>query len=153
MTLSSYISYLDRTFLLHRVERYNIRGKEIIAANNKYYLNDLCYYNYLYSGFGYGMGYLLENAVYLSLRRAGHQVYVGENRDREVDFVAIKGSGRLYFQVCLQLTEKETVEREYRALMSIEDNYEKYVVSLDEFKLRTNEGVEHISALEIDTVL
>ena len=152
-TLSNYISYLESTFLVHRVERYNLKGKETISANSKYYLNDLCYHNYLYSGFGYGMGYLLENAVYLSLRRAGYQVYVGTNKEAEVDFVAIKGSRRLYFQVTLQLTERETIEREYRSLLSIEDNFEKYVVSLDDFKLPTNEGIDHISAWELDSIL
>ena len=152
-TLSNYISHLESTFLVHRVERYSIKGKETIAANSKYYLNDLCYHNYLYAGFGYGMGYLLENAVYLSLRRAGYQVYVGTNGEAEVDFVAIKGSERLYFQVALQLTEQETAAREFRSLLSIDDNYRKYVVSLDGFKLPTHEGIEHISAWEIDGVL
>ena len=152
-TLSNYISYLESSFLVHKVERYNIKGKETISANNKYYLNDLCYHNYLYSGFGYGMGYLLENAVYLSLRRAGYQIYVGTNKESEVDFVAIKGGKRLYFQVSLQLTDQDTVEREYRSLLSIEDNFKKYVVSLDDFKLPTNEGVDHISAWEIDSIL
>lgn len=152
-TLSNYISYLESSFLVHKVERYNIKGKEIIAANNKYYLNDLYYHNYLYSGFGYGMGYLLENAVYLCLRRAGYQVYVGTNKETEVDFVAIKGSKRLYFQVTLQLTEKETIEREYRSLLSIDDNFKKFVVSLDDFKLPTNEGIDHISAWELDSIL
>lgn len=152
-TLSNYISHLESTFLVHRVERYSIKGKETIAANSKYYLNDLCYHNYLYAGFGYGMGFLLENAVYLSLRRAGYQVYVGTNGEAEVDFVAIKGSERLYFQVALQLTEQETAAREFRSLLSIDDNYRKYVVSLDGFKLPTHEGIEHISAWEIDGVL
>ena len=99
------------------------------------------------------MGYLLENAVYLSLRRAGYQIYVGTNKEAEVDFVAIKGSKRLYFQVTLQLTEQETIEREYRSLLSIEDNFKKYVVSLDDFKLPTNEGIDHVSAWELDTIL
>ena len=99
------------------------------------------------------MGYLLENAVYLSLRRAGYQIYVGINKETEVDFVAIKGSKRLYIQVSLQLTQKETAEREYRSLLSIEDNFKKYVVSLDDFKIPTNEGVDHIPAWEIDSIL
>lgn len=152
-TLSNYISHLESTFLVHRVERYNIKGKETILANNKYYLNDLCYHNYLYPGFGYGIGYLLENAVYLSLRRFGYQVYVGSIKGTEVDFVAIKGSNRLYFQVAMQLTEKETVEREYRSLKTIDDNYKKCVVSLDDFKIPTNEGIDHIPAWLLESIL
>lgn len=152
-TLSSYVNYLENSFLVHRAERYNIKGKDTISGNSKYYLNDLAYRNYLYAGFGYGIGYLLENAVYLSLRRAGFQVYVGTIKDTEVDFVAIKGDKRLYLQVTLQLTEEQTIEREYRSLKLIDDNFDKYVVSMDDYKIPTNEGIEHISAWNLDDFL
>ncbi len=152
-TLSSYVNYLENSFLVHRAERYNIKGKDTISGNSKYYLNDLAYRNYLYAGYGYGIGYLLENAVYLSLRRAGYQVYVGTIKDAEVDFVAIKGDKRLYLQVTLQLTEEKTIEREYRSLKLIEDNFDKYVVSMDDYKIPTNEGIEHISAWNLDDFL
>lgn len=152
-TLSSYINYLENSFLVHRAERYNIKGKNTISGNNKYYLNDLAYRNYLYAGYGYGIGHLLENAVYLSLRRAGFQVYVGTIKDAEVDFVAIKGDKRLYLQVTLQLTEEKTIEREYRSLKLIDDNFDKYVVSMDDYKIPTNEGIEHISAWKLGDFL
>ncbi len=127
--------------------------ESIISGNCKYYLNDLAYRNYLYSGYGYGLGYLLENAIYLSLRRLGYNVYIGVVKNTEVDFVAIKGDKRLYFQVTLQLTEESTLEREYRSLKLIEDNFDKYVVSMDDFNIPTNEGIEHISAWELDAFL
>lgn len=152
-TLSSYVNYLENSFLVHRAERYNIKGKDTISGNSKYYLNDLAYRNYLYAGYGYGIGYLLENAVFLSLQRAGYQVYVGTIKDAEVDFVAIKGDKRLYLQVTLQLTEEKTIEREYRSLKLIEDNFDKYVVSMDDYKIPTNEGIEHISAWNLDYFL
>lgn len=152
-TLAGYISCLENSFLVHRAERYNIRGKEIISGNCKYYLNDLSYRNYLYAGYGYGIGYQLENAVYLSLRRAGYQVYVGVIKDTEVDFVAIRGSRKLYLQVTLQLAEETVREREYRSLFLIEDNFDKYVVSMDDYRIPTNEGIEHLSAWELETVL
>ena len=152
-TLSSYFIYLESSFLIHRAEKYNIKGKDTVSGNCKYYLNDLGYRNYLYQGYGYGLGYLLENAVYLSLCRAGYNVYVGIVKDAEVDFVAIKGDKRLYFQVTLQLAEESTIEREYRSLKLIEDNFDKYVVSLDDHKIPTNEGIEHVSAWELDSLL
>lgn len=152
-TLSSYITYLENSFLIHRAERYNIKGKDTISGNSKYYLNDLSYRNYLYSGYGYGIGYLLENAVYLSLRRAGYQVYVGIIRDAEVDFVAIKGDKRVYLQVTYQLTEEKTIEREYISLKLIDDNFDKYIVSMDDYKMPTNEGIEHVSAWDLDVLL
>ena len=152
-TLSSYIGYLENSFLVHRAERYSIKGKDIISGNSKYYINDLSYRNYLYTGYDYGIGYLLENAVYLSLRRAGYQVYVGTIKDTEVDFVAIKGDKKLYLQVSLSLSEEHTREREYRSLELIEDNYDKYVVSMDDYKIPSNEGIEHISAWDLDDFL
>jgi predicted AAA+ superfamily ATPase len=152
-TLSTYINYLENSFLIHRAERYNIRGKDTISGNCKYYLNDLSYRNYLYSGYGYGLGYLLENAVYLNLKRYGYQVYVGTIKDTEVDFVAIKGDKKLYIQVTLQLTEEQTIEREYHSLKLINDNFAKYVVSLDDYKIPTNEGIEHISAWDLDKIV
>jgi len=152
-TLSSYIGYLENSFLVHRAERYNIKGKDIISGNSKYYINDLSYRNYLYTGYDYGIGYLLENAVYLSLRRAGYQVYVGTIKDTEVDFVAIKGDKKLYLQVSLSLNEEHTRDREYRSLKLIEDNYDKYVVSMDDYKIPSNEGIEHISAWDLDDFL
>ncbi len=152
-TLSSYIGYLENSFLIHHAERYNIKGKDTISGNSKYYLNDLSYRNYLYSGYGYGLGYLLENAVYLSLRRAGYRVYVGIIKDAEVDFVAIRGDRKLYIQVTLQLTEVRTAEREYRSLKLIEDNFDKYVVSMDDYKIPTNEGIGYIPAWELDGML
>jgi Predicted ATPase (AAA+ superfamily) len=94
----SYIDYMEDTFLIHRVERYDIRGKETISGNCKYYINDLSFKNYLYPGFGYGIGYKLENLVYLELRRAGYDIYAGTMRDKEVDFVAKKGERLIYLQ-------------------------------------------------------
>ena len=152
-TLSSYISYLENSFLIHRAERYNIKGKETVSGNCKYYLNDLSYKNYLYPGYGYGVGYKIENAVYLSLRRAGYRVYVGVIKEAEIDFVAIKGDRKLYIQVALHLSESSTIEREYRYLKMIEDNFDKCVVSMDDYKIPSNEGVEHVMAWRLEDFL
>lgn len=152
-TLSAYINYLENAFLVHRVERYNIKGKETISGNCKYYLNDLAFRNYLYSAYGYGVGHLLENAVYLSLRRAGFRVFVGSIKDKEIDFVCMKSSLIIYFQVTLQLSHEPTMDREYRPLKMIDDNYEKYVISMDEFRVPSNEGIKHIHAWELDKFL
>src|SRR5690554_7417689 len=80
-TVANYIGYIEETFLVHKAERYDIRGKETIAGNSKFYINDLAYKNYLYSGFGYGVGYQLENLVYLELKRAGYEVFVGRSEE------------------------------------------------------------------------
>ncbi|MCS2585343.1 hypothetical protein NXY00_23405 [Bacteroides sp. BFG-551] len=87
------------------------------------------------------------------MKRAGYQVYVGTIKDTEVDFVAIKGDKKLYLQVTLQLAEEQTFEREYRSLKLIDDNFNKYVVSMDDYKIPTNEGIEHISAWNLEEAL
>ncbi len=88
-------------------------------------MNDLSFKNYLYAGFGYGAGYLLENLVYLDLLRHGYEVYVGSIKDKEVDFVAIKNDRIIYVQATYMLVDEQTIEREYAPLECIADNYEK----------------------------
>ena len=152
-TVSAYISYIEEAFLVHKAERYNIRGKDTIAGNCKYYINDLCFSNYLYSGFGYGVGYKLENLVYLDLLRAGFDVYTGNIKEKEVDFVAIKGDRVLYVQSTYLLVDEHTIEREYSALEMIDDNYEKLVVSLDDITLPLRAGIKHVQAWRLGEVL
>jgi predicted AAA+ superfamily ATPase len=147
--VSTYIGYIEDTFIVHRCERYDIKGKDTISGNCKYYINDLSFKNYLYPGFGYGVGYKLENLVYLELRRAGYEVYVGALRDKEVDFVAKKGNRLIYLQVAYILADEQTTRREYASLEAIQDNYEKIVVSLDDIALPSNQGIKHVQAWEL----
>lgn len=142
-TVSAYIGYMEDSFLMHKSERYDIRGKDTILGNAKYYINDLAYKNYLYTGFGYGIGYKLENLVYLNLKRAGFKVYTGVTRDKEVDFVALKDEKVLYVQATYLMIDDATIEREYLPLESISDNYEKMVVSLDDIQFPQKNGIKH----------
>lgn len=157
--VASYLSYMAETFLVHKVERYNVQGKETIAGNCKYYINDLAFYNYLYKGFAYGFGYELENLVYLDLRRAGYDVYVGSVHDsrtgehKEVDFVGIKGDRKIYVQATYKLKDESTVAREYGSLELIGDNYPKFVVSMDEASLPNKDGIKHVHAWKFGRLL
>ena len=103
-TVSSYIGYIQDAFLIHKAERYDIKGKEIISGNSKFYANDLSYKNYLYSGFGYGIGYQLENLIYLALRNANFDIYVGHLPKNEVDFIAKRNHQILYVQCATSYT-------------------------------------------------
>jgi len=153
-TLSSYTSYLGKAFLMHKAERYHIAGKEILTGNAKYYSNDLAYYNYLYRGFAYGMGSLLENAIYLDMRRKGWLTYVGVHGQSEVDFVGIKGEQKIYVQVCWKMAgDEETAKREYAPLLKIADQYRKVVVTLDEIRFPNNNGIEHLFPWEFCAIL
>ena len=152
-TIANYIQYIENTFLVHRADRYNIKGKEIISGTGKYYINDLSFKNYLYSGFGYGIGYLLENAVYLQLSQSGYEVYVGVLRNAEIDFVARKDDKLVYIQVAYLLDNEKAFEREFGALKLVPDNFEKYVVTLDDIQFSGMDGIRHIQVWNLNTVL
>ena len=158
-TVTAYLTYLTETYLVHRAERYNIQGKETISGNCKYYINDLAFHNYLYKGFAYGYGYELENLVYLDLRRAGYDVYVGNVHDStaarmlEVDFVGVRGDKRIYVQVSYKMDNPETMKREYDSLEQIKDNYPKYVVTMDEFRFPSKDGITHVQAWDFQKEL
>ena len=151
--ISNYIGYIEDTFLIHRCDRYDIKGKDTLSGNAKFYMNDLAYKNYLYPGFGYGFGYLVENLIYLELCRAGFDVYVGFLRNKEVDFVAKKADRVIYIQSTYLLSDESTVEREYSALESIGDNFEKIVVSLDDVTLPLRGGIRHLQAWNLKEIL
>ena len=142
-TISNYIGYMEDAFLVHKSERYDIKGKDTLTGNSKFYINDLAYKNYIYKGFGYGIGYKLENLVYLILKRANYKVYTGVFRDKEIDFVALKDDKILYVQATYLLIDEKTIEREYSPLESIKDNFEKIVVSLDDVQFSQKKGIKH----------
>ncbi|OFY39465.1 MAG: AAA family ATPase [Bacteroidetes bacterium GWF2_40_14] len=151
--ISNYIGYIEDCFLIHRCDRYDIKGKDTLSGNAKFYINDLAFKNYLYPGFGYGFGYLVENLVYLELRRAGFDVYVGTLRNKEVDFVAKKADRVIYLQSTYMLTDEATIERDYSALEAIDDNFDKIVVSLDDSALPLKGGIKHLRAWELGRFL
>ena len=152
-TLSSYLEYLKQTFLLHEVSRYDMKGKKILGGTRKYYLNDLAFRNMLYSGFEPGLGYLLENAVFLEFRRNGYEVFTGKDRNKEVDFVVKKNGTIKYVQVCYLLTDENVIQREFGNLGGIRDNWEKMVISLDDIALGNRNGIIHHPAWNPDIYL
>jgi predicted AAA+ superfamily ATPase len=149
-TLANYLGYIEESFLVYKAERYQIRGKDVVAGSSKYYLNDFAFKSYLYPGFAHGVGYLLENAVYLELRRRGYTVYTGSVRNKEVDFVATKDDRIVYIQTTYLMESQQTAEREYAPLLAINDNYEKYVVSMDELQLPSYQGIRHLQAWRME---
>ena len=152
-TLSNYIGYMEQAYLVHKADRYNIKGKDVISGNCKYYINDLSFRKYLYSGFDYGLGNKLENLIYLELKRKGYIIYTGMMREKEIDFVANKEDKIIYIQSCYMLTDESVIIREYTPLQTIKDSYNKYVVSMDDFKFSSKEGIEHVQAWEIQDVI
>jgi predicted AAA+ superfamily ATPase len=148
-TVSTYVGYLTDTFILHRAERFNLRGKQILGGEYKYYLNDLAFKNLLFGFFPSDIGYNLENYVFIQLRRMGYKVSVGVLDNLEIDFIAQKAGKTIYVQVCYLLTNQKVINREFGNLLLIKDNYEKYVVSLDDIKYSNYEGIRHIHPWEL----
>jgi len=132
-TISNYLDYLTETYLLYKVPRYEIKGKNLLKTLDKYYLADTGFRKVrLGKSMTEDRGHLLENMVYLELRRRNREVYVGKLRDKEIDFVAIDNNGYVsYYQVAYSVMDKQTLERELLPLKLIRDSNPKYLLSVD----------------------
>lgn len=148
-TISSYVGYLRDTFILHQVERFQIRGKQSLGGEYKYYLNDLAFKNYLFGFFPTDIGYNLENQIFIQLKQMGYQVSVGKLDNLEIDFVAQKPEKTVYVQVAYLLNSPKVIEREFGNLLSIKDNHEKIVISLDDIRFSDHEGIRHLRPWEL----
>jgi len=146
-TVYNYIKALENAFLIHKVPRFDIKGKRILETQEKYYLSDL---GLRHATIGYrdnDIGGVLENVVYMELLRRGYTVSIGKQEVAEVDFVADKTDDRLYAQVCYVLTEDNTA-REFGPLLAIADNYKKVVLSTDSLINFNKDGVRQENIVE-----
>lgn len=149
VTVGNYISYLEQTFLIHQVSRYDVKRKKILEGERKYYLNDLGFSNYLQSSFDNGINRKLENYVYQVLTQAGYKIYVGHIYNVEIDFICEFNKRIIYIQVAYLLPSQEVISREYGNLEKIKDNWPKIVVTLDEVKFPDKNGIRHVPAWEL----
>lgn len=141
-TLYNYLDHIQTSLIVSKAQRYDIRGKQLLTTLDKYFLTDLGLGRIHNSGYKLEMGALLENVVYNELRNRDYEVYVGKIPNGEVDFVAIKGDKKEYYQVAYYLAEQSVVDREFGAFSSIADNYPKYVLSMDKFDF-SRDGIIH----------
>ncbi|WP_348299324.1 ATP-binding protein [Algoriphagus sp.] len=143
-TVYNYLNALEGAFILYRASRYDIKGKEILKTQEKFYLSDG---GLLYATMGYRdrmISGILENIVFLELKRRGYTVFVGKFLDKEIDFIAEKKGQKIYVQVAYKLESEQTIEREFSSLLAIQDQFPKYVVTLDDFWKEDVEGVQHV---------
>ncbi len=147
-TVEKFISGLTESFILYKAERYNIKGKQYLKTLEKYYVVDIGLRYMLLGARSTDVGHILENVVYLELRRRGYKVYIGKVGDVEVDFVVMNNKGMTYFQVAATVRDTQTLERELKPLQSISDNYPKYILTLDEDPEADYEGIRKINALD-----
>lgn len=142
-TVDRYLNLMCDAFVLYECPRYDIKGKEYLVSTPKYYVVDMGLRNIFLGERPCDLGHILENLVYLELRRRGYEVAVGRIDKKEIDFVATHQNDRLYVQVAQTLLDDSTYEREFASLMAIKDAYPKYLMSLDEID-HSSQGIRHI---------
>ncbi len=142
-TVMSYLKYLTNSYYINKVQRMDIIGKKRFEINDKYFFSDLGLKHSIIPFTGSQIGNIFENLVYNHLINNDYKVYIGKHQDREIDFVAQKGNETKYIQVAYQLPDEKVREREFGNLLKIKDNYEKIVVSADEFA-EDYKGIKHM---------
>ena len=139
----NYLNYLTSAMLISNVHRTDVQGKKVFEIAEKYYFNDIGLRNSIAGFSPFDLGQIIENAVYLHLKSIGYSVLVGKLNEQEIDFIGERQGEKIYIQVALRITEKQTMEREFGNLLAIKDNYHKYVITLDEYSGKSFEGILH----------
>lgn len=145
-TIESYLSYLLDSYIIYKISRYDIKRKEYLKTGDKYYVNDLGLRNYLLGEIK-DFGSILENIIFLELKRRNYEIYIGKNGNYEIDFVVKNNDGLRYIQVSLSVRNKETLNRELNSLKTIPDHYPKYIMTLD-YDMVSYDGIKQINAID-----
>ena len=146
-TIYNYLEYMCEAFLIRKAERYDVRGKRILSGKYKYYLTDLGLGQILNVNKCEQIGAYLENIVYNELNYRGYDVTVGTLEKGEVDFVAVKDGNKIYVQVAYILADEDVVRREFDIYKNIQDNYPKYVLTMDKFDF-SQDGIIHKNIID-----
>lgn len=143
-TVYNYLNALEGAFVLYRVPRYDVKGKEILKTQEKFYLGDI---SLLYATMGYKdrqISGILENIVFLELKRRGYNIFIGKLDTCEIDFIAEKQGKKIYIQVAYKIDNENIVAREFNPLLAIKDQFPKFVVTMDNFWKESVGGVQHL---------
>ena len=147
-TVDSYLKMLENAYFLYRVPRYELKGKQLLKTQGKYYFIDNGLKNIIDGITHYDSGSSYENLVYIELLRRGYEVYVGQYNDIEIDFIAIKPNERIYYQVSRSIMDEKVEEREKKSLLAINDNYKKVILTMDRVKNKQIEGIEVVNIID-----
>lgn len=147
-TVESYLKALTDAFILYKAERYDIKGKQILASGAKYYVADTGLRYFLLGSKNADVGHLLENIVYLELLRRGCKVSVGKIGNTEIDFVAENQNDTKYYQVAWSAVDEETLKRELRPLESVKDHNAKYLLTMDFVPSASHNGIKQMNVLD-----
>jgi len=148
-TVEKYLQGLKDGLLIYEVDRFDVKGKALLQRNAKYYVVDSAFRKFLLSRTDSDRGHILENIVYLELIRRGYRVYVGHLQNGEIDFVAQKGGITEYYQVSETVLDSNTLSRELAPLEAGQDQYSKFLLTLDELNKNANyDGIQQRNILE-----
>ena len=147
-TVLNYIKACENAFLLHKVPRYEIQGKEVLNVSEKYYIADHGIREAILETNERDINQIFENIVYMELLRKGYNIKIGKLNNLEIDFVCTKTNNeKIYIQVAYLLASEDTIKREFLPFEKINDNYPKYVISMDKFDMSRN-GIKHLNIID-----
>ena len=147
-TVQRYVQALCDSYIFYEVPRFDIRGNECLKTNGKYYLVDTGLRQIMFGGKNDDFGHIVENIIYLELRRRYNEVYIGKYDDSEIDFVVRSDDGVEYYQICSTIVDEQTRERELSPLKMIRDNYPKYILTLDDIHFGNLGGIQHCNIIQ-----
>ncbi|MEG1066832.1 MAG: ATP-binding protein [Erysipelotrichaceae bacterium] len=147
-TLDTYLIALCNSFILYKVGRYDVKGKQYLATGHKYYIADIGLRYYLLGSKQGDMGHTLENIVYLELLRRGYEVYIGKVERKEVDFIALNSKNTEYYQVALSVIDEKTLSRELASLKAIKDHNPKYLLTMDYAPNTSYDGIKQLNIID-----
>lgn len=148
VTVGDYVEALEETYLYYKAERMDVVGKLLLKQNQKYYMVDLGFRNYVLAKQKYDIGFSLENIVFLELFRRGYKINVGKVGATEVDFVAFKNGIYEYYQVTTSILDQSVFEREITPLRNIQDNYKKVILTYDTLGLGDYDGIQVVNIVD-----
>ena len=146
-TIYNYLDYLTNACLLYKVQREDLKGKKILSINEKYYCVDQGFNQVRIGRNQVNNSRIMENIVYFELLRRGYEITIGCVGKYEIDFVCKKMGEKIYVQVTRELSQEDTIEKEFRPLLLVKDNYPKYVISTDEFDM-SQDGIIHMNIFD-----
>ncbi len=147
-TVQNYLDSLIESFIFYKAPRFDVKGKQYLHSGEKYYVADVALRYALLGRKNMDLGHILENVVYLELIRRGYKVYVGKTGNNEVDFVAENKDGLRYYQVSYTVRDEETLKRELTSLQNINDNYPKYILTMDIDPEVDYDGIRKMNAID-----
>lgn len=147
-TVENYIKYLEDAYLIYKVKRYDIKGKEYLKTLEKYYVSDIGFRNAILGYRDTDYGHILENVVHLELRRRGFKINSGKVGDNEIDFIASKANDLIYYQVSDTVIDKNTLNRELKPFELTNDHYEKILITADYDVATSYNGIKKINIID-----